>query len=209
MAVPHHHKCHQCRREGQKLFLKGERCLSAKCAIVRRNYPPGVHGPKGKSRLSNYGMQLREKQKAKRSYGILERQFRGYYERAKKQHGKTGELMLQRLECRLDNVLYRGGFATSRLQGRQLVGHAQVEVNGRSVNIPSLLIHDGDVIRVKKSKASHTYWEQVKKQKPLIDVPGWVTVDRENLVITVTQLPAVDQITTDLQMNLIIEYYSR
>lgn len=203
-------KCRQCRREGTKLYLKGERCFSNKCAIVRRNTVPGVHGPKRRGRLSDYGTQLREKQKAKRTYGILERQFRHYYEMAKKQHGKTGEEMLSCLERRLDNVVYRAGLASSRSQARQLVSHGHFLVNDRAVNIPSYQIVAGEKINVKPQKKSDAYWTQQETQSITNAViPSWLTADVKKGEITVQALPIPENTVTDLQMNLIIEFYSR
>ncbi len=203
-------KCRQCRREGEKLFLKGDRCYTSKCAIVRRNYKPGVHGLKqGAGRMSGYGLQLREKQKAKRTYGVLERQFRGYFEKAKAAKGKTGELMLTMLERRLDNIIYRSGLASSRSQARQLVSHAHVLLNGTSVNIPSIQVESGDVIAVKTTKTDSIYWKELSKQTSTPrEVPMWLTVDRSTLTITVNQLPSAELVHSELQMNLIIELYS-
>lgn len=202
-------KCKQCRREGEKLFLKGERCYTTKCAIVKRNYAPGDHGNKRRPRMSGYGIQLREKQKAKRQYGILEKQFRLYFERAKKKQGKTGEEMLTSLERRLDNVLYRGGFGASRGQARQLVGHGHVHVNGQPVNIPSYQISEGDVITVKEGKAKNAFWGELAKQEnAAIEVPVWLAVDKSSLKITISQLPTSESINTDLKMHLIVELYS-
>lgn len=202
-------QCKQCRREGEKLFLKGERCYSQKCAIVRRNYPPGVHGNKGRPRMSGYGLQLREKQKAKRSYGILERQFRSYYEKAKAARGKTGEVMLATLESRLDNVIYRAEFASSRRLARQLVSHGHFALNGKSVNIPSLQVQAHDVITVKKNKLEEPYWKELwKKGMTQREIPAWFSVDKPAYEIRINQTPTPELIHSPLQMNLIIELYS-
>jgi small subunit ribosomal protein S4 len=201
--------CKQCRREGQKLFLKGERCFTTKCAIVKRNYAPGQHGQTtNRKRTTGYGTQLREKQKAKRTYGVLERQFRLYYERAKRMHGQTGELMLVTLESRLDNVLYRAGFAASRSQARQLVSHAQLLLNGKAVNIASMQVKSGDVITVKPHKSNSAYWKQVLDNQLHTEIPVWLSVDRKGLSITVSQAPTAELINSELQMNLIVELYS-
>lgn len=203
-------KCKQCRREGEKLFLKGDRCYTSKCAITRRNYKPGQHGQKHTGgRMSGYGLQLREKQKAKRIYGILERQFRSYYEKAKATHGKTGEVMLTMLEGRLDNIVYRAGLASSRSQARQLVSHGHFQLNGTAVNIPSMQVSAGDVVTVKPTKATEAYWtELLKANAPTQPVPTWLAADRPALKVTVNQLPVRETIQSELQMNLIIELYS-
>ncbi len=201
--------CKQCRREGKKLFLKGERCLTTKCAIVKRNYPPGQHGQAStRKKLTGYGTQLREKQRAKRTYGVLERQFRLYYEKAKRTTGQTGETMLVSLERRLDNVVYRSGLATSRSQARQLVSHGQFTLNGKPVNIPSLQVKSGDVIAVKSQRVDSNFWKTVITASAQYDIPTWLTVDRSGLRVTVAQLPNSESIETDLQMNLIVELYS-
>jgi len=203
-------KCKQCRREGEKLFLKGDRCYTSKCAITRRNYKPGVHGQKRTNgRMSGYGLQLREKQKAKRTYGILERQFRLYFEKAKASKGNTGALMITMLESRLDNVVYRAGLASSRSQARQLVSHGHFQLNGKPANIPSLQVSSGDVVSVKTTKAGDNYWKELAKNPAsTVPVPTWVGVDRSALKITVNQLPTREMIQSELQMNLIIELYS-
>lgn len=192
-----------------KLFLKGERCYSDKCAFERRAYPPGRHGQRRRGKLSDYGRQLREKQKVKRMYGLLERQFRSYYERADKARGVTGSNLLVLLERRLDNLIYRLGFAVSRTQARQLVRHGHFTINGRKVNIPSYLIKAGDVIEVK---------EKSRKMNPVVEaletvdrrgVPQWLELDREGLKGTVMALPAREDITMPIQEQLIVELYSK
>lgn len=201
-------KCKQCRREGEKLFLKGERCYTSKCAIVKRNYPPGHVGARGaRRRLTGYGTQLREKQKAKRSYGVAEGQFRLYFERAKKKPGQTGDLMLQLLESRLDNVVYRAGLAESRSQARQLVTHAHFTVNGRSVDIPSIQVKAGDVIELKEGKTKKNFWTAFE-EKADHQVPNWMQVDVKARKITVKSVPTAEEINSPLQMNLIVELYS-
>jgi small subunit ribosomal protein S4 len=168
-----------------------------------------VHGQKRPGRMSGYGLQLREKQKAKRIYGILERQFRSYFEKAKAGKGKTGDTMLLMLERRLDNLVYRSGLASSRSQARQLVSHAHFMLNGKGVNIPSLQIESGDVVTVKPTKATEAYWTELLKNKNSSQpIPTWLTVDRAGLKITVNQLPTSELIQSELQMNLIIELYS-
>jgi len=200
--------CKLCRREGQKLFLKGERCYGNKCAISRRAYAPGQHGAQRK-KLSEYGVQLREKQKAKRFYGLLESQFRKYFEMASRKKGITGELLLQILETRLDNVVYRLGFATTRAEARQLVTHGHFEVNGKRVNIPSYLVKVNDTISVcEKSKKSVRFKEILDVTGSKV-VPKWLEVDQENLTGKVVALPTREDIDLQVQEHLIVELYSK
>ncbi|HEY65837.1 MAG TPA: 30S ribosomal protein S4 [Caldilineae bacterium] len=203
--------CKLCRREGQKLFLKGERCFSPKCAFERRSYPPGMHGPQARFRRreSDYGLQLREKQKAKRIYGVLERQFRRYFREAQRSKGLTGETLLILLERRLDNVIYRLGLASSRAQARQLVRHGHFEVNGRKTNIPSFLVKEGDVIRVRDRSRRTTYFKEIMERLGERPVPEWLSFDPEALTARVVALPTRDQIDVSLNEQLIVEYYSR
>ncbi len=199
--------CRLCRREGTKLFLKGDRCYSEKCSIDRRPYAPGQHG-QGRKKVSEYGIQLREKQKAKRFYGVLESQFRRYFEIADKQAGITGENLLRLLESRLDNVVYRLGFASSRAEARQLVTHGHFRVNGKKVDIPSYLVSAGDIISVKeRSKSSDKFRSLVENFKG--NVPEWLTVDMEKLEGTVLSLPSREDIDLPIAENLIVELYSR
>ena len=200
--------CRLCRREGQKLFLKGTRCYTDKCPIDRRPFPPGQHG-QGRRKISEYGLQLREKQKARRIYGVLERQFRNYYEKAERARGVTGDILLQMLERRLDNVVFRLGLALSRNEGRQLVRHGHFTVNGRKVNIPSYLVKPGDVIAVReKSRDSVKFKEivEIAKSRP---VPEWLQSDLENMQGTVLRLPGRDDIDVAVEDHLIVEHYSR
>lgn len=201
-------KCKQCRREGKKLFLKGERCYTAACAIERRPYAPGQHGQQ-KTKLSEYGLQLREKQKAKRIYGVLEGQFRTYFEKADAQPGITGENLLRNLELRLDNVAYRLGLGRSRTEARQVVRHNLVTVNGKRVNIPSYQVKIGDVIEVKEDAKSIERFKQITEVTGSRIVPEWLEADIENLRGTVKAAPARDQIDTDIQETLIVELYSK
>ncbi len=199
-------KCRQCRREGLKLFLKGERCLTEKCAVERRSYPPGEHG-RGRIKQSEYLLQLREKQKARRYYGLLEKQFRSYYERASRRSGITGENMLRQLELRLDNVVTRLGFASSRAQARQLVRHGHFQVNGRRVNIPSYQIKPEDVIAVRPGSASEP---AIRDATDLTaSVPGWMQADHEGLTGTILRFPEREEIDTPVQESLIVELYSK
>jgi small subunit ribosomal protein S4 len=199
-------QCKQCRREGMKLFLKGERCLTDKCGVERRAYPPGDHG-RGRMKQSEYRLQLREKQKARRFYGVLEGQFRTYYDKASRQPGVTGENLLRLLETRLDNVLVRLGFAASRRQARQLVGHGHWSVNGRRVDIPSYHVRPGDVIAVKAGTGAETV---IRDATELISsVPAWLEADHDSLTAKVLRLPDRDEIVTPVQEQLIVELYSK
>lgn len=198
--------CRLCRREGAKLFLKGDRCLTKKCAMERRPVNPGVH-PVSRKKASEYQIQLREKQKVKRAYGLLEKQFHGYYEEAERMKGKTGENMLSLLERRLDNVVYRLGLASSRAASRQLVNHGHICVNGKSVNIPSYLVKVGDVISVKESKLKKKCFDSVRESR--VVVPKWLEFNAEKLSGKVLNLPARDDIDLNIEEHLIIELYSK
>jgi small subunit ribosomal protein S4 len=199
-------KCRACRREGMKLFLKGERCLTEKCSVERRSYPPGEHG-RGRIKQSEYLLQLREKQKARRYYGILEKQFRGYYEKASRRSGITGEELLRMLELRLDNVVYRLGFAASRAQGRQLIRHGHFQVNGRRVNIPSYQVRPNDIVAMKSGSAV----EQVIRDATDLtaSVSPWLQADHDNLTGKVLKLPERLEIDAPVQEQLIVELYSK
>jgi small subunit ribosomal protein S4 len=200
--------CKLCRRERMKLYLKGVKCESPKCPIERRPYPPGEHG-RGRIKESEYLIQLREKQKARRIYGIMEKQFRGYYASAAQKKGITGEELLRLLETRLDNVVYRGGFANSRDQARQLVRHRHFQVNGRTVNIPSHRIRPGDVVQVReKSRGLIPVQEAIQLAEGRV-IPPWLDVNRGDLSITVTDLPSRQMIDTPVQEQLIVELYSK
>ena len=199
--------CRLCRREGIKLYLKGDRCYSDKCAIVRRPTAPGQHG-QGRRKASEYGIQLREKQKARRIYGVLEKQFARYFEMAERKKGITGENLLQILERRLDNVVYRLGFASSRAQARQLVRHGHITVNGKRINIPSYLTNVGDVIAVREKSTSMEHFKAVKENAGKAVVP-WLQVDYEKLEGTVVALPAREDIDVPIEEHLIVELYSR
>lgn len=198
--------CRLCRREGQKLFLKGERCYSPKCAIEKRNYAPGQHG-QSRKKVSEYGLQLREKQKAKRFYGVLETQFRNYFEKAAKKKGITGENLLIMLETRLDNAVFRMGFASSRKEARQLVRHGHFTVNGAKENIPSFTVKAGDTIKVKEKSASSPKFKEIKDMS--ISVPSWITVDVEKLEGKVVAMPRREDIDTPIAEHLIVELYSK
>ena len=198
--------CRLCRREGQKLFLKGDRCYSSKCAIDRRGYAPGQHG-QGRSKISDYGLQLREKQKAKRFYGLQETQFRNLFDKAARKTGITGENLLILLETRLDNVVFRLGFASSRTEARQLVNHGHFTVNGKKVNIPSFEVKAGDVIKVKEKSTNSPKFKEVKEMT--ITVPSWMTVDVEKLEGKILSVPTRAEIDTPVAEHLIVELYSK
>ena len=200
--------CRLCRREGQKLFLKGERCYYDKCAADRRPYPPGQHG-QGRTKTSEYGLQLREKQKAKRYYGVLESQFRGYFEMASKKKGKTGENLLALLETRLDNTAYRLGFAMSRAEARQLVLHGHFLVNGRKVNIPSFLVRPGMIISLKEKSRSLDKFKAVIEANAFRQPPKWLDYDANSLVAKVTAVPTREDIDIPIEEQLIVELYSK
>jgi small subunit ribosomal protein S4 len=203
--------CKLCRREGEKLFLKGERCFSPKCAFERRPYAPGAHGRQSQFRRkeSDYSMQLRAKQKARRVYGIFERQFRRYFREAQRQKGLTGLNLLILLESRLDNVVYRLGFASSRAQARQLVQHGHFEVNGRKTSVPSYLVQAGDVIAVQGASRDAAHFKEVTELVDASQVPAWLSLDLPNLTGKVIDLPSRDDIDISLDEQLIVEYYSR
>lgn len=198
--------CKLCRREGQKLFLKGERCYSTKCALERRNYAPGQHG-QGRKKQSEYGLQLREKQKAKRFYGVPETQFRNLFDKAVKKKGQTGENLMIALETRLDNVVFRLGFAASRKEARQLVTHGHFTVNGKKANIPSMEVKAGDVIKVKEKSQSSSKFKEIREMS--ITVPSWMTVDVDKLEGKVVAMPRREDIDTPIAEHLIVELYSK
>ncbi|MBQ4451048.1 MAG: 30S ribosomal protein S4 [Clostridia bacterium] len=200
--------CRLCRREGCKLFLKGDRCYGPNCAFTKRQTPPGEHGQARQRKMSEYGLQLREKQKAKRAYGVLENQFHSYFETAANQKGITGENLLVMLERRLDNVVYRCGFGASRAMARQLVRHGHVYVNGKKVNIPSALVDVNDEITIRAKSAESDYFKAMREGTGKV-IPKWITLDSANLKATVTATPARDDIDLTIQENLIVELYSR
>ena len=200
--------CRQCRREGMKLFLKGDRCFSDKCAVSKRHTPPGMHG-QGRRKQSEYGIQLREKQKVRRAYGVMEAQFRKYYEAASNMRGVTGENMLSLLERRLDNVCYRLGFGDSRPMARQLVLHGHIRVNGAKVDIASYSVKEGDVITVRDRSADIEYFKALKEQGGSTNIPKWLELDAEKLTGKVAALPSRGDIDLTIEEHLIVEYYSR
>ena len=198
--------CKLCRREGQKLFLKGERCYGPKCALEKRNYAPGQHG-QARKKQSEYGTQLREKQKAKRFYGVQETQFRNLFEKCAKKQGKTGENLLIALETRLDNVVFRLGFAASRKEARQLVTHGHFTINGKKANIPSMEVKAGDVVAVKEKSKKSPKFEEVRDMA--ITVPAWMEVNVDKLEGKILAAPTRDQIDTPIAEHLIVELYSK
>ncbi len=202
-------KCRQCRREGEKLFLKGEKCFTDKCAIEKRNFAPGQHGQKRAQRLSDYGVQLREKQKIRRIYGILEGQFRGYYADADRQKGITGENLLQLLECRLDNVTYRMGIGASRTEARQIVRHNSIKVNGRRVNIPSFQVKPGDVVEVSERAKQQLRIKGAMEAAEQRGFPEWLDVDVKAFKGTFKARPQRDELPATINESLVVELYSK
>jgi small subunit ribosomal protein S4 len=203
-------KCKICRRTDEKLFLKGDRCSSAKCAMVKRNYPPGFHGPKGRrQRLSDYGLQLNEKQKAKKQYNMLEKQFKLTFERAKKKSGNTGDNFLKLLETRLDNTIYRIGFADSRAQARQFISHGLFQVNNKKVNIPSFQIKPGDVIKVKSNKKNAKIFTNINEKMQKKEIPGWIDLDINSMTGKILHQPDTQAIKSNFNMQMVVEFYSR
>ncbi len=203
-------KCAQCRRIGEKLFLKGDRCYTPKCAIVKRNYVPGFHGPKvRRKRLSDYGLQLAEKQKAKRFYGLLEKQFHLTFKKASKKSGDAGKNFLRALEMRLDNVIYRLGWASSRATARQLVNHGHFSVNGRKTDIPSFTVKEGQVIKAKKRSLSSSYFKGAVERLKKAERPSWLNLDLNDLSAKVLHEPSDKDLPQNIDVQIIIEYYSK
>lgn len=199
--------CRLCRRENQKLFLKGDRCYSAKCPVVKRGTAPGQHA-KGRRKVSEYGLQLREKQKARRTYGILEKQFHGYFVKASNMKGASGENMLQLLERRLDNVVYRLGFGDSRAQARQIVNHGHITVNGRRVNIPSFIVKAGDVVAIAQGSTSIEKFKAMREDSTKT-IPAWLELNSAELSGKVVELPKREDIDLGIEEHLIVELYSK
>jgi small subunit ribosomal protein S4 len=201
--------CRLCRQEGLKLFLKGDRCYSEKCAFERRGYAPGDHGQSHKKQQSDYGIQLREKQKLKRMYGLLEKQFRGSFEKADKQKGITGTNLLVLLERRLDNMIFRLGFASSRVEARQLISHSHFLVNGKPVNIPSYLLKAGDEVSVKEGSRKINRVLEAMETVARRGVPHWLVLDKENFKASIKMLPVREDLTMPVQEQLVVELYSK
>lgn len=200
--------CRLCRREKEKLYLKGDRCFTDKCAVVRHAYPPGEHG-QGRQKFSEYGQQLREKQKARRIYGVFERQFRRYFKEADRRRGVTGEILLQLLESRLDSVVYRMGLARSRTEARQLINHGHFQVNGRRVDIPSFLTRIGDEVAVREKSKSKPVFKQIIEERDQHTIVDWLEADREKLQGKVIRIPQREEIDVPVTEHLIVELYSR
>lgn len=201
--------CRQCRREGVKLFLKGDRCYTAKCAVTKRHTPPGQHGQARARKQSDYGMQLREKQKCRRAYGVSESQFRKYYTMAANMRGVTGENMLCLLERRLDNVVYRLGFGLSRPMARQIVNHGHIRVDGQKVDIASYLVKPGQIVSIRDTSRDMPNFKELREQGVNKPVPKWLELDTENLTGKIAAMPQRDDIDLTIEEHLIVEYYSR
>ena len=203
-------KCRRCRRTGEKLFLKGDRCGTAKCGMVRRAYAPGVHGKKVSRNQSGYGVQLAAKQKIKRIYGVLEKQFRKHFEEAASKPGITGDMLLARLEMRLDSIVYRIGLASSRAQARQIVNHGLIKVNGRKVTIPSFEVKVGDIVSANGSKLGKNYFKNIDQAiKNKKDFPSWIRFDASKMEAEIVSVPMRDEIGINVDAQIIVEYYSR
>ena len=211
-------KCRQCRRVGEKLYLKGERCDTQNCAMVKRKYPPGVHGPKQRIRLSEYGLQLREKQKARKTYGMLERQFRSYFKKASKMQGDAGYNFLNLLEHRLDNVVFKAGLAASRDLARQAITHGHILVNGKKLSIPSYIVKIGDLISVKDSSFLKKSFEEKRQalqhssgqaKKDQNELPSWMVFDTENKAFKIISDIGEEDIPKNIDIRLIVEFYSK
>lgn len=190
-------------------MLKGARCSTPKCAMVKRNYPPGIHGAKGKKRLTGYGEQLQEKQKAKKIYNLLEKQFKLTFEKAKKAKGDVGENFLKMLETRFDNVIVSLGFAESTSMARQLINHGHFTINGKKVNIPSCQLKQGDIVKIKKSKINFKHFAGLKEKLKNFDIPGWLFLEKEDLSGKVLHTPGMADIKTNINIHMIVEYYSK
>ncbi len=202
-------KCKQCRRVGEKLFLKGERCSTPKCAMIKRNYAPGFHGPKGRKRLSDYGLQLQEKQKAKKYYGLLEKQFQLTFAKASKKQGDAGKNFFRLLEMRLDNTIFRLGLASSRSQARQMVNHGHFTVNDRKANIPSFIVKVGQIIKIKKSSRNNRYFKNLEEKLKKADRSSWLSFDVKDLSAKVLHEPKDEDLPQNINVQMIIEYYSK
>lgn len=200
--------CRLCRREAVKLYLKGDRCFSEKCAFMRKGYIPGEHG-QSRQKISEYGMQLREKQRARRVYGVLENQFRRYFKEADRRKGVTGEILLQILESRLDNMVYRMGFARSRAEARQLIRHGHFEVNGRKVDIPSYQTRPGDIVSVRENRRSRNLFKEIADWGSAQGTVEWLEVDRDHMSGKVTRFPSREELDVPITEHLIVEFYSR
>jgi len=202
-------KCKKCRRAGQKLFLKGERCFTPKCAMVKKAYPPGVHGKKRKPALSEYGAQLAEKQKLRRIYNISERQLKKYFQEAAKAKGVVTETLLKKLETRIDNAVFRLGLAESRMKARQIVSHGHILLNGRRVNIPSINLKRGDIIEIKKNSLKKSLFKNLETRLKKYKLPSWLSLDKKEMKATILGLPLKEEIEVPVDLFMVVEYYSR
>jgi len=209
MAVYNNAKCRVCRRSGEKLFLKGERCYTAKCGVVRRAYPPGQQGKAKRVRLTDYGLQLREKQKIRRNYGLMEKQFVNYVEDAVSQKGNSAEILLSALERRLDNVVYRAGLAPSRKSARLLVNHGHFKVNGKRMDIPSYQVKVGEIVTISESSRKNNYFKNISEQLTKMEVPSWMALDPKKLEIKIVSEPTSKEVMLVADIRPVIEYYSR
>lgn len=209
MAKDLNPKCKKCRRAQEKLYLKGDRCNTPKCAMVKRNYPPGFHGSKGYGRITGYGQQLREKQKAKQQYNLFEKQFRLLFEKAKGKTGDTGNIFMQMLEMRFDNVIYRLGLAASRSAARQAISHGHFTVNDRKMNIPSFMVKTGDIIKIKANKKGNKNFENISEKLKQKEIPGWLNLDLKEMQAKVLHEPKAESLNPNFNIQMIIEYYSR
>jgi len=201
--------CKKCRRAGQKLFLKGERCFTPKCAMVKKPYVPGIHGKKRRRGLSEYGSQLAEKQKLRRIYGVNERQLNKYFKEASKAKGATTEILLTKLETRIDNVIFRLGLAESRAKARQIVSHGHILLNDRKVDIPSIQVKKGDVIKIKKSSLNKGLFKNLETRLKKYNPPSWLSLDKKDWQATILALPSKEETEVPLELQMVVEYYSR
>lgn len=202
-------KCKKCRRAGQKLFLKGERCFTPKCAMIKKAYPPGVHGRKRKPALSEYGTQLSEKQKLRRTYNISEKQLRKYFQEAVKTKGVLTEVLLNKLETRIDNVIFRLGWAESRPKARQIVSHGHILLNNRKITIPSINVRKKDIIEIKKTSLNKALFKNLETKLKKYKAPSWLSLDKKELKATILGLPSEEEISVPVDLSMIVEYYSR
>ncbi|MFZ5559766.1 MAG: 30S ribosomal protein S4 [Patescibacteria group bacterium] len=201
--------CKKCRRIGQKLFLKGERCFTPKCAMIKKPYVPGVHGRKRKHALTEYGTQLAEKQKLKKIYGVKERQLKKYFKEASKSHGVVTDVFLTKLETRIDNVIFRLGLAESRAKARQIVNHGHILLNDRKINIPSIHVKKGDIIRIKKSSLNKPLFSNLETRLKKYNPPTWLSLDKKDWQATILSMPAKEEMEIPADLQMIVEYYSR
>ena len=201
--------CKKCRRAGQKLFLKGERCFTPKCAMVKKPYPPGVHGRKRRRGLTEYGTQLAEKQKLKKIYGVNENQLKKYFKEAAKARGVATDVLLSKLETRIDNVIFRLGLAESRAKARQIVGHGHILLNNRKINIPSIHVKKGDLIKIKKSSLNKPLFSSLETKLKKYNPPAWLSLDKKELTASVLAMPSKEEMEIPADLQMIVEYYSR